>query len=374
MAKSVDSSDSKDSTVDRAIKSFDLGFIETGLKKAPYYAELFMHDPVKGANTLLNDFEKMTRPSRPRSHPQLLNIAITDMCNLGCRHCPRTYDDSIDLDQLDPERVKAIIDEVSPQTAQIQISAGLGEPLLYDGVFDVIKHAKNQNMRLRMMSNATVLDEDKANRLLDLDIDHLAISLDGATAETYEKIRVGADFENVISNVDRFCTLKDERGVAVDTQLSPVLFVGENLEEMPRFVELADEIGVDKVGFNDLIPSPEMEGISTKNLDTAGPDEMEHIKEVFEETRRRAEELDVGLKLPTEEEVSACNEPWHMLTVTTKGKVRPCCTGPWGTFVGDLVEDGVDEIWRGEAFVQWREQMLSDNPQQACVDCQKPIW
>lgn len=374
MAKSTDTSNSPDSKVDRAIKSFDLGFIETGLKKAPYYAELFIHDPVKGANTLLNDFEKTSRPSRPRSDPQLLNIAITDMCNLGCRHCPRTYDDSIDLDQLDPERVKAIIDEVSPQTAQIQISAGLGEPLLYNGVFDVIEHAKEQNMRLRMMSNATVLDEEKANRLLDLDIDHLAISLDGATAETYEKIRVGADFENVISNVDKFCTLRDERNVAVDTQISPVLFVGENLEEMPRFVELAHEIGVDKVGFNDLIPSPEMDGISTKNLDTASSEEMEHIEEVFEETRRLAEELGVDLKLPTEEDVSACTEPWHMLTVTTKGKVRPCCTGPWGEFVGDLVEDGVDDIWRGDAFVHWREQMLSDNPQQACVDCQKPIW
>jgi len=374
MAGTADSTSTSKGAVDRMINSFDLGFIETGLKKSPYYAELFRHDPVKGMNTLLNDFEKVTRPSRPRSNPQLLNIAITDMCNLGCRHCPRTYDDSIDLDQLDPERVKDIIDEVSPHTAQIQISAGLGEPLLYDGVFDVIEHAKNQNMRLRMMSNATVLDEEKANRLLDLGIDHLAISLDGATAETYEKIRVGADFENVISNIDRFCTLRDERGAAVDTQLSPVLFVGENLEEMPRFVEIAHEIGVDSVGFNDLIPSPEMEGISTKNLDTASPEEMEHIEDVFEKTRQRATELGVDLKLPTEEDESACTEPWHMLTVTTKGKVRPCCTGPWGTFVGDLVEDGVNEIWRGDAFIHWREQMLSDNPQQACVDCQKPIW
>jgi|GEM_PF-237033 len=374
MAGTAESTEGKPRTVDRAIKSFDLGIVETGLRKAPFYADLMVKDPLKGLNTLLNDYEKVTRPSRPRSYPQLLNIAITDMCNLGCKHCPRTYDDSIDLDQLEPERVKAIIEEVSPQTAQIQISAGLGEPLLYRGVFDVIEYAKDRNMNVRMMSNATVLDEEKANRLLDLGLDHLAISLDGATPETYEKIRVGADFENVISNVDRFCTLRDERGCKVQTQLSPVLFVDENLEELPRFVEIAAEIGVHKVGFNDLIPSPEMEGISTTNLDTASEEQLARVEEVFEETRRRAEELGVSLKLPTEQDESACTEPWHMLTVTTKGKVRPCCTGPWGTFVGDLVEDGIDEIWRGEAFIQWREQMLSDNPQQACVDCQKPIW
>jgi MoaA/NifB/PqqE/SkfB family radical SAM enzyme len=374
MAGTADPSNSQDGAVDRALKSFDLEFLETGLKKSPYYAGLIVRDPKKGMNTLLNDIEKVTRPARPRSNPQLLNIAITDMCNLGCKHCPRTYDDSIDLDQLDPDTVMEIIDEVSPETAQVQISAGLGEPLLYDGVFDVIEHAKDQNMRVRMMSNATVLNEEKANRLLDLGIDHLAVSLDGATAETYEKIRVGADFENVISNVDRFCTLRDERDSAVETQLSPVLFVGENLEELPRFIELANEIGVDSVGFNDLIPSPEMEGISTKNLDSASDEELQRVDELFAETRRLAEELGVGLKLPNDEEMSACTEPWHMLTVTTKGKVRPCCTGPWGTFVGDLVEDGIDDIWRGEAFVQWREQMLSDDPQQACVDCQKPIW
>lgn len=374
MAGTADSLGEQDGGVRRAIKSFDLGFIETGARKTPYYAELFMQDPKKGLNTLMNDLEKVTRPSTPRSYPQLLNIALTDMCNLGCRHCPRTYDDSIDLDELNPDTVKDMIDEVSPHTAKIQISAGLGEPLLYDGVFDVIKHAKDHNMRVRMMTNATVLDEEKAKRLLDLDIDHLAISLDGATPGTYEKIRVGADFENVISNVDRFCTLRDERNNTVATQLSPVLFVGENLEELPRFIELAHEIGVDRVGFNDLIPSPEMEGISTKNLETASENEMQRVEEIFEETRRLADELDVGLKLPTDEDQNPCTEPWHMLTVTTKGKVRPCCTGPWGTFVGDLNEDGIDKIWRGETFVQWREQMLSDNPQQACVDCQKPIW
>jgi radical SAM protein with 4Fe4S-binding SPASM domain len=224
------------------------------------------------------------------------------------------------------------------------------------------------------MSNATVLDEEKADRLLDLDIDHLAISLDGATAETYEKIRVGADFETVISNVDRFCTLRDQRGASVATQLSPVLFVEENLEELPRFVELAAEIGVDRVGFNDLIPSPEMQGVSTTNLDTASDDQLGRVDEVFEDTRRRAEDLGVGVKLPTEQDESACMEPWHMLTVTSTGKVRPCCTGPWNNFVGDIIEQGLEDVWRSDAFVHWRSKMLSDDPQQACVDCQKPIW
>jgi len=152
------------------------------------------------------------------------------------------------------------------------------------------------------------------------------------------------------------------------------LFVGENLDELPRFIELADEIGVQKVGFNDLIPSPEMEGISTTNLDTASEEELIRVEEIFEETRRLAKKLEINLKLPTEEYVSACTEPWHMLTVTTKGKVRPCCTGPWNNFVGDVIEQGIDEIWRGDAFIHWRKQMLSDDPQQACVDCQKPIW
>lgn len=374
MSSKPNSTSQASSTIRQTITSLDVGMLKTGIDKAPYYTELLTQDPAKGANTLLNDIEKITRPSCPKSNPQLLNIAITDMCNLGCEHCPRTYDDSIDLDQLEPETVKDMIDEVSPETAKIQVSAGLGEPLLYDGIFDVIEYAKKHNMRVRMMSNGTVLDEEKANRLLDLDIDHLAISFDGATPETYEKIRKGADFENVVSNVDQFCTIRDNHENTVQTQLSPVLFVGENLEELPRFIELASEMGIHHVGFNDLIPSPEMENISTKNLDTATEQELQRVEEIFGETRKLATELNVSLKLPVDEDQNPCNEPWHMLTVTTKGKVRPCCTGPWGTHVGDLVEDGVDDIWRGDAFIKWREQMLSDNPQQACVDCQKPIW
>jgi len=351
-------------------RSLDL-FVK-GMQKSPEYAQMFSRGFKKGLNTVVNDYEKVTRPAECRSYPQMLNIAITDMCNLGCVHCPRTYDDSIDLSQLDPETVKECIDKVSPHANKVQLSGGLGEPLLYDGLFDVISHAKSHNMDVWMISNGTLLDEDAAHRIIDSGLDYLSISLDGATEESYENIRRGADFEEVVSNVSRFCDIRERRNSDIRVRLVPVLFYEENLEELTDFIDIGARTGVDGIGFNEL-----KEPLDTENI-TAAPlrnqDDQEFIQRKFREAQAYADEKGIEITLPIEDERPRCVEPWDMLTVTTNGHVRPCCTGPFGNFIGNLLEDDLEDIWNSEEFVDWRESMLSDEPPQACVDCQKPIY
>lgn len=75
------------------------------------------------------------------------------------------------------------------------------EPLLDPLLFDRIAYAKSKNLIVSMFTNATLLTEDKIERLLSSGIDLIVISIDGVTKKTYEKIRRGADFNMVIKNV-----------------------------------------------------------------------------------------------------------------------------------------------------------------------------
>lgn len=364
---------SSDQAAPSGLDRLPSGVFSKGMKRMPHYREAFDQSYKTGVNAVLNDYERATRPAVCRSYPPLLNIAITDTCNLGCVHCPRTHDGTIDLSELSFEHVRSVVDHIGPYATDIQVSGGLGEPLLYDELFDTIDRAKRYNMNVSMISNGTLIDDEAAEKLLEHDMNHIAISFDGATPETYESIRRGADFDEVIENVRRLCSLRDERGADTRIDMAPVIFAEENLDELDVFLSVAEDTGVDGVRFNDLKQSTpnDLDGISGKSLAEADID-PEYVQRKFDEARREADRRGLYVKFPGDE--SRCDEPWRMLQVTTKGKVRPGCTCPWGIYMGDIIEEGLDGIWNNERFVEWRRSMTSDNPQQVCKDCQKSIW
>ena len=55
-----------------------------------------------------------------------------------------------------------------------------------------------------------ILTDEIAKELIELGIERIYFSIEGATKETYEKIRVGANYDKVIDNIKRFIQLKKE--------------------------------------------------------------------------------------------------------------------------------------------------------------------
>ncbi len=64
-----------------------------------------------------------------------------------------------------------------------------GEPLLHPKIFEMIDYAKNKGLVVRIVTNGTILNDEKVKKLLDSNLDCLCISVDGATKKTYEKVR-----------------------------------------------------------------------------------------------------------------------------------------------------------------------------------------
>ncbi len=196
--------------------------------------------------------------------------------------------------------------------------------------------------------------------------------MDGATAETYEKIRLGAKFREVVDNIKRFCEMRDEMNNKVVVELVPVIMIKENLHEMPRLVELAHELGIDRVSFTDVHYSIDGKPITNQAVRMAkDPELMKKIGRIFGETKMIAKKLNVKLDLPsvqTHKVRGRCYQPWTMLTVTTKGYVRPCC-GTHNIFFGNILQEEIEDIWNNEKFMDWRRRMRSDNPPPECLIC-----
>ena len=120
---------------------------------------------------------------------------------------------------------------------------GLGEPLLHPRFLDMVRHAKERGLRAEVTTNALLLSPELAAGLLSAGLDQLVVSIDGATAETFSRVRPGASLKRVVENVRK---LHDLRGPYYGPSLRIGLeFVAmrSNVAELPGLNRLAAQLG-----------------------------------------------------------------------------------------------------------------------------------
>jgi len=140
--------------------------------------------------------------------PIHLDIEATSICNLKCPFCATAHE-KYSKGYMSMALYKRIIDEGSEKGLYSIKLNFRGEPLLHPEIGEMIFYAKQKGIvDVFFNTNATVLTEEAAERLMDSGLDRIIVSFEGFTKEIYEKNRVGAKFENVISNIRNFAGRK----------------------------------------------------------------------------------------------------------------------------------------------------------------------
>ena len=302
--------------------------------------------------------------------PRSIQIEVTTRCNLKCTHCELSYWTEVGADLRLPEAQK-ILDHL-PRLRRVELT-GIGEPLMNRDFYRIVEHIKSRGIRISMVDNFTMMTEKASRRVLDLGVDRICISLDGATKETFEKVRVGANFDKVVKHARRFVEMKRERGLRKPEFMANFVVTANSAREATAIVELVHDIGIDLLQF-DCVKTFD----KTQRLDTrASQSEFDgHIAAAI----ARAHELGVFVKsmyFENEEPVEHCSRPWNSTFVTRDGYVHPCClttqTGDRQAqnrrALGNLVNDSIETIWRGEAFADLRSNMMRGVLPHACHVC-----
>ena len=149
--------------------------------------------------------------------PIHLDIEATSACNLKCTMCPRT--DMIKggtfwkIQRFDFDTYKRLIDEgVQNGLCSVKYNI-LGEPTLNPRLIDMIQYAKQAGvLDVMFNTNATRLDEKLSRRLIASGLDQLFFSFDSPERGNFNRIRMGADFDTVLTNIKRFMDLRAEMG------------------------------------------------------------------------------------------------------------------------------------------------------------------
>ena len=163
----------------------------------------------------------------------------TGFCNLRCSMCPQKTlkrpkgEMSFDI-------FKKIVDEIAIENTSTRLwLAIMGEALLLgDRLIEMIMYAKNAGIEsVNLNTNAMLMDPDMSEKLISSGLDEVIIGLDAVTAATYEKIRVGGDFNKVVGNVTYLLEQIQERGLKSPNLLIQFIIMDENEHEVEEYKE-----------------------------------------------------------------------------------------------------------------------------------------
>src|SRR5512146_2388082 len=126
----------------------------------------------------------LRRRASLRGLPVEYIVETTAKCNLYCPMCPRETHKQPKEDMTDQIFERLV--QGAARTGEHMMLIGLGEPFMDRKIFDRIEFCQRHGVATLLSTNGTFLDEPMAQRLLDSSLQHITLSFDGASKETFE--------------------------------------------------------------------------------------------------------------------------------------------------------------------------------------------
>lgn len=265
----------------------------------------------------------ITKAPDLRLFPQEAAIEITNHCNLSCRMCPHNKM-TRPRGVMDYELYCKIIDDLKGKTEFIYLY-GTGESLLVKDFFKYASYAVKSGMTTCLSTNVTMINREIAEKLIDTGIDFIVLAIDGSTRDTYNNIRIGADFDSTINKCKILLQEKLKKGVKTDITIQFIV-MGENLRESD--------------GLRDLFSNEEKKRAINQF----------RLKPLYETYAGGT--ANVAHTCP-------CYFLWNFISITWEGKVQICCMDYDAShIIGDLNHKGVSEVWNGKEVQRLRKLHL----------------
>lgn len=306
--------------------------------------------------------------------PSNITLEITNVCNLSCIMCPfhsnvykKTHRTDVFNTQTNmqfdvvKDAVKFIVKAQKNGFLIALDFSAVGEPLMHDKAIDFIRYAKRKGVKyVCLTTNLLLLDSQVSCKLLDSGLDHLCVSIDGATQDTYNKIRKGGDYLVVKDNLRHFIELARNENSDIEISLNCVL-VGDSNNEKEQYTQ-------EWYSYRDYI--------KTITFSTVRKFDKENGLEL----------IDCSLKynIPNRGGGGVCSSPWgDNIVVTPDGKCTGVCCPMneaygWSYFdFGSVEKDGLKGIWDSKSMKTLREENLSQKFNlfaQSCLKCERRLF
>lgn len=338
-----------------------------------------------------NDSDRANAPNWPAT----LTLESSFACNLACRMCPRACGDfQSDSGHASAHLQPEVFDRVAPffqRFGHVHLSVW-GEPLVNPHIYDYMARLGEAGVDFSLATNATLLTEQAARRMLECDIEHINVSCDAASPKAYRAVRGQDLFDRVVGHIQGFARLRDQFRRRAQIHWVFVL-MRSNLSQLPGAVEIAGRSGADVFVVKHMETAVAPEDLSEALFNTGRtpdltPEDRASLEETIDRARRAAQPFP-QMRMVVHPQVDAAEttcllHPLDLVIVDHEGNVSPCCytmpvlTRPYQAekpqerrvlVAGNVRHTPLDEILASPAYrrfaERWRRGVLPD----VCQGC-----
>lgn len=276
--------------------------------------------------------------------PSVYWLDITRECNLKCIMCPQSRGLAPRPAKMGLDLFRRIVDDIGENRPLIKLYAS-GEPLLHEGLFEMIDYAGARACQTMVHTNAVGLTAEVSEKILASALTFLSFSFDGVSAEVYERLRPPAQFAQVRSNIQGYLDLRRQRGHGPQTTIE-IIQMRDTDNLIQPFVEEWMASGADDVR---VVPCLTWHGLVDDR----------HV--------------DNRPALPL---FKPCAAVFQHGCILSDGTAVPCCLDVNGRIpLGDITKSRFREIWSGRDYRRLRLQMLTGTfgPDCICECCENTI-
>jgi len=310
----------------------------------------------KFGDRFLDYREKYNRMLTDEHHKQLLDYPLTvvlelvNRCDLECVMCYQGFRNDTNKVTVNESVLDKIFDDFKKnQLSALMLTAS--EPLLYKNIGHVLKRAEEAKiMDTFIFTNGSLLDRKKSEMIINSCVTRLFVSIDAATEETYDKVRIPVGKKRLQYNrlellekkIKDFIKLRNESGKKLPLTRVSFVALKENQHEIEKFKEK----------WEGIVDSVEIQRETSINL----------YKDI--------ETLEKDKSYIPKNTNYNCNKPWGDMAIYSDGRVGPCCNlvGRMSP-IGNVNEKTVFEIWNGETMSKLREGFKNNSPNDICKIC-----
>jgi len=322
-------------------------------------------------------------------YPSNIEIETTTVCNINppCVMCRRnlTREENV----ISPHIIDRI-EDLFKYASVISLS-GVGEPLTDENLFRIMNLINKKETHIKFTTNGLLLTKDVSEKLLEKGLKEITISIDAATSETYKRIRRNDGFCKVKNNVQQLVSVRDKKKVTYPFIEINMVLMQENFNELVKFIEMADEIGVDGVYFSLLSKIEKNDNYIIKDdnngfkfdyqfqmIDTKSEEFKQKLILAIEKCR----DLKINLRVDNKQILEIinsyqenniplnnlkCKNPWENLIIDLNGDVRLCCHS--NRVIGNLNSCDFENIWNGLILRRIRKYILNNKLSEECRNC-----
>lgn len=285
-----------------------------------------------------NFFTFLNKWSLEKKIPYYLTIELTKKCNFNCIHC---YLEKKNIKkELSFNEIKRVLKEASEMGVSFLGITG-GEPFLRKDIIPILEYAAEQKFIMYIKTNGSLITEKEVEKLKDLPIMGIDISIYGSNREEYKRVTGSAiGFDKTMKSL----SILEKTSIPIT--LGNVL-LKENFKSANKIRKIANRMGFNYGNNKNIIP------IEGKNFES-----LNHVCSIDEYLKCNAFKVDsdtakefLKLKADIKEESSLCGAGHFSIVINSFGDIYPCVE--WRESCGNIRKKSIKEILNSSKKLKW---------------------